>query len=772
MDMKMHTYGQNVKNCTVCRHWGKRLAVLACALSALTLSACTETDDFILRQSGVIPEEDYQKYIELRESGLLDLDGQYIAPAMTAEPSPEPEGIHVTFAKNAYMEVEYYLDAELSQPVNLKECYLKPGDCIYSAEPACKHPVTDKYSFDHFSVYAYDEAGKKGEELFWSDEDAESPHMVLRIPADYEGTEISVVPLGKYEKRMVKLTDYYETNHQQELDGTWIIDDGNDGNGLETTDDKVVVSPVTTLAVDYRYDNKKYEFVSAEPEAFYHEKGLVKFEFVHPNQNIEQFSVELRKLEGTFRFDPDDYVPEHGKVEFSYNGKLIDGVTDIEDSGIIYYTLTPDEGYHTRDEKTEGSISVNAGNQQKTKEKISEAIGFFPDRDIIVYLPQPKAGGEIEYYANGDRLLGGQRALKSGTTITMKFNHWNGWIVDAKTTKEYIVGEEDNQTVSFGGSDLSQLFKESDDHKPVLNLVVKDSMKSARFSVITSENEVADLSYDKGSKTAFYQSDREIFGSEKVGTGSNIVLSVTDDTIFNGQAMKLEIKTKDAKGNEEKFVRYVTELPAEQTIKLYGSGQQMTSPTVYERVTITVSKVDVSTYNAKPVDNAKMVVRVVDDDEPYTLKDGDVVEPSRKVEITIKPDGGWYIIGSKLLSGEYRDTMKYSDWEKDCKKILEKHTAQKLWYVTLDTSDNYGTCVYKLDGVTVSGTVGVHGGQKLELEYTITNPDYEITRSGFLGKIRDAVHKDNETSNISISEELDGTTIRRSDYIIVAQKED
>lgn len=769
MDMGMYTYKQNSNDCATHRCWGKRLAILVCALSMLILSACTEADDFILEQSRIMPEEDYQKYIELRENGQLNMDGQYIAPEMTSEPNPELEGIHVTFATNAYIDVEYYFDAELNQPVDIKQCYLKPGDCIYAAEPDCNHPVTDKYCFERFYVYAYDESGEKSEELFWS-ENTEIPNMVLRVPDDYEGTEISVEPVGKYEKRTIKLTDYYETDHRQELEGTWIIDDG---NRVETTADKVVVSPVSVLAIDYQYDAEKYEYDSSVPEAFYHERGLVKFELVYPNQNIEQFEVKLRKLEGTFRFDPDDYVPEHGKVEFFYNDKPITDVIDIEDGGYIHYKLKdPEEGYHIDEKKGEGYIRVNASNQQKTKDDIKNAIAFMSDKLFTIYLPQPQIGGEIAYYDGGDRLLGGQCTLTSQTVITMKFNHWNGWIVDANAAREYIVSEEDNQTVSFGGVDLSKLFKESDDHKPVLNLVVKDSMKAAQFAVTASENGKNNLNYDNGSKTAFYQSDREVFGGEKIGTGSNIVLSVTDDTIFNGQAMKLEIKTKDTKGNEEKFLQYVTELPVEQTIKLYGAGQQMTSPTVYESVTIMVSKVDVSTYNAKSVDHAQVIIRVVDDDEPHTLKDGEVLESSRKVEVTIKPEEGWYITGSKLLNGEYSDTMKYSDWEKDRQKILDKHTAQKLWYVTLDASDSYGTCVYKLDGITVSGRVGIREGQKLKMEYTITNPDYEIARSGVGGAWGDLTHKEKEDIDIKVTAELDGKTIKRSDYITVAKKED
>lgn len=136
------------------------------------------------------------------------------------------------------------------------------------------------------------------------------------------------------------------------------------------------------------------------------------------------------------------------------------------------------------------------------------------------------------------------------------------------------------------------------------------------------------------------------------------------------------------------------------------------------------------------------------------------------VEVTIIPENGYYITGSKLNNGVYSETMKYSKWEKEYQKILDKHSAQKLWYVTLNTADSYGNCVYKLDGVTVSGRTGIRKGQKLTLEYTLTDSNYQISRAAW------ALWESTETKTVTIpiDESLDGGTIQRSDYIEIERK--
>ena len=116
-------------------------------------------------------------------------------------------------------------------------------------------------------------------------------------------------------------------------------------------------------------------------------------------------------------------------------------------------------------------------------------------------------------------------------------------------------------------------------------------------------------------------------------------------------------------------------------------------------------------------------------------------------------------------------TMKYSKWEKDHKKILSKHTVQKTWYVTLDDADSYGTCIYKLDGKVVSGRTPIRDGQKLTLEYTLTDSNYKIVHNGFLGFVGNLTNSQKEQYDIPVSEALDGKTVKRSDYISIERKE-
>ena len=537
-------------------HICRKQIILLSLLLLVLLSGCSraEAGAKMLHSFGITSDEEYQAYISLAENGQLDENGNYASEELdgTQEFLPPDGSVHVTFAENAYISVRYYLDSGLTKPVDPQRCYLTPGDCLYAQTPDCEHPYSQWYIFDCFCIYACDENGKRTKELSWADE--ADPALVLRIPEEPTVSEVSVVPMGQYEKRTLELTDYYtdSAGAQKELDGTWIVNDE------EVSTRRTEVSPVESLFIDYRYDETVYDFVASSPSSFYHEKGLVRFELTDASEDISQYSVELRELAGSFAFDPDEYPASHGTVTFSYNGLTVDSITYIDDGGTIHYMATAQDGYlHP---SGEGYILVDASDPDKTDAAIRTAITFYPDEEVTVNLLQPETGGSIAYFVDGKKLSGQTCTLRCGTVITMEFSHWNGWIVDANAGKRYTVTEAKNQTVSITGSDISKLFRESDDHKPTLNIVVKDSMKSAIFEVVASENGKKNLSYAAGSKNSIIpdllgQNDREIFGGEKVGTGRDVVLSVTDDTIFAGHAMKLEIVTTDIKGNKGESTR-------------------------------------------------------------------------------------------------------------------------------------------------------------------------------------------------------------------------
>lgn len=745
----------------------KKIALLCCVLCLITLSGCSSTSDFLLRHSGIMSEEDYQRYIELRNSGQLDSDGRYAATELTGEQvfSPPAGSVHVTFAENAYITVRYYLDANLKTPVNVQQCYLKPGDYIYASKPECHHPSSIWYSFDRFCVYPYDSGKKQETELLWNAED-ESP-LVLQIPEDYTGAEIAVVPTGKYEKRQLEFSDYYtdSANQPQELNGIWIVND------KEVSSNILSVSPVEPLFVDFQYNPEKYAFVSSNPSSFYHENGLVRFETINATEDIDHYTVELRELEGRFLFEPANYPVKNGTVTFKYLDRVITESEYIPDGGIIQYTAIPNSGY-SRSNRT-GQIVVNVSDPDVTNTKIKEAVKFYSDGIVNVRLPRP-VGGTIEYTANGKVLTGDSCTLSAGTVITMKFKNWNGWIKNIADGTYSVTDQKNGQSASLKGIDINtDVFEEAEKHKPTLNIVLTNSVKdNITFGISAPGAKTQQgLSYASGNKTTFIpdwmgQTDRIIY-SGKVGTYPNITLTAKDDTILTGYALKLNIIMKDTRGNEYKSIRYIGSLPAEEKIELYNAANVANSATVYETINITVSEVEVVSYKTRSVNHATIKATLNDMTAPYVLKDGDVLESSRNIEIAIIPENGYYVIGSKGNNGTYSETIKYSKWEKESQKILNKHPAEKIWYVTLSNSDSYGTCVYKLDGTVVSGKVGIREGQKLTLEYTLTSSNKKIMRSGPGGFVGGLVHSKTENCTIPVSETLDGKTIQRSDYIQV-----
>lgn len=749
----------------------KKVAIL---LMILLLSGCSSAKDTILHYSGIMSEEDYEKYIELKDSGQLGQDGRYalLEPDASPQFSPPVGSIHVTFAKNAYINVEYYLDSTLKTKVDQSRCYLMPGDHIYYAPESliCEHPSSQWYEFDCFYIYTYDNSGNRSDKPFGTGGGGNT-QIVCQVPEDCGSTEISIVPMGKYVPRSIELVDYYtdSAGQAQELAGTWIVND-------KTVASRTIeVSPVDPLYVDFTYDPTKYSFVASNPSSFYHENGSVRFETTAASENVSRYSVELRSLDGTYLFDPSQYPVEHGTISFEYLGRNITDKCYIPDGGAIRYTATPHPGY--RHAKTTGQVIVNVSKPDETNERLKEATKFYSDEQVEVILPRP-VGGTIEYTAEGKILFGNKCKLPCGTVISLKFAPWNGWISSLMDGVEYTVTEQAvGQTISLAGTDInSDLFREADSHKPTLNVVLTDSAKDATFSVSSSNSQPqGNLSYETGNKNSIIpdwlgQNDRLIF-SDKVGTDQGITLAVTNDTILNGYALKLNVDTTDTKGNKSHSIRYITKLPVEETITLYGQQEIAGSSTVYETVTITVSKVEVVDYATTTIGHADVTVSLNDITVPYVLKAGDVLEPSREVRITIIPENGYYITGSKDSRGIYSETMKYSKWEQDHQKTLDKHSIQKIWYVTLDTSDAYGSCVYKLDGISVSGRIGIRQGQKLTLDYTLTDSNYKIIREGPGGFLGGIIHSDTESFNIPVSEALDDHTIRRSDYIAVKRKE-
>ena len=174
--------------------------LLCCGAAMLLLLTGCSADGWmahrVLDLAGVSKSEDYQTYEELAEQGRLDKEGHYQSPDVTEiqEQAQAHEGmVRVTFGRNSKLEVSYFYDAEQNKPVDSGNCWLKPGESIYSSEPVSRSKA-EPCELDVFRISQYDELGEKS--LFLEQEwEADKP--VLTVPADFSAAELSVEPISR-----------------------------------------------------------------------------------------------------------------------------------------------------------------------------------------------------------------------------------------------------------------------------------------------------------------------------------------------------------------------------------------------------------------------------------------------------------------------------------------------------------------------------------------------------------------------------------------------
>lgn len=280
------------KNYSVCRVQARKIMIFCCVLCSMMLSGCSKVKDQMVQFTKIVEDEDYKQYISFRDMGQLDNDGNYNDvdnSVLDSDLNVSGKGVHVSFAVNSCLDVQYYWDKGLTDLVDVDECYLKPGECIYVKKPICRSTYGRFYSFDEFRIYEYSQDQSEREEIFWMEK---SDDLTIKVPKDYTGTEVTIEPVGRYESRQLLLEDYYidSNGNKQEAGGKWVI------NGQESQNGDIEVQPAVSYMVDYIYDEDKYEFVDSQPQCINHKNGCVQFEKAEPDNENDKYAVRLRPL--------------------------------------------------------------------------------------------------------------------------------------------------------------------------------------------------------------------------------------------------------------------------------------------------------------------------------------------------------------------------------------------------------------------------------------------------------------------------------------------
>ena len=264
------------------------------ALLALSLTGCSSANNYLedqmVKKSGVLENADYLTYEGYVNDGRIDDEGYYTETTEEAVENRAP--VHVTFAENNNLKIQYYSDPEHLVQLNQSACYLNPGDSIYALVEIKDEVFSSMYEFAGFRTFEADSKGtlKETDSVSIS---GTGTDYVLSISKNFKGSELSIEPIGAYQKRVISLKDYCvdDNGNKTVLNGTWLVND------KEYNSDTVEISPVSSYIISYQYDSDEYFYMASEPECYYNNNtdGVVIFKQREPSDSTPDYSVELHE---------------------------------------------------------------------------------------------------------------------------------------------------------------------------------------------------------------------------------------------------------------------------------------------------------------------------------------------------------------------------------------------------------------------------------------------------------------------------------------------
>ena len=268
------------------------MSLVLVVLVGLTCQALWFDPDLVVNiayMKEIKDNEGYQSYKDIEEKHLLDDDGFYKEPSITKS-SDNPGATIVTFAKNNFINARYFTDRSHKDEITEGFYYALPGSSIY-AEVEVNNKQRDNYEFSGFELFEFKDQERVNNDTLKAD--YSSNGEVLHIPEDYQGTDISIMPMGHYVNKTIKLNDYFLDDQENEhnMDGEWQVNDA------LVLDDHFEINPFASYIVSYRYDPKLYFFVNSTPAAFYFNEldGQIIFSQKSNFDQAEDYEVKLHQ---------------------------------------------------------------------------------------------------------------------------------------------------------------------------------------------------------------------------------------------------------------------------------------------------------------------------------------------------------------------------------------------------------------------------------------------------------------------------------------------
>ena len=416
-----------------------RRCVVPCVLTfflAGCSSAKVNLQNTILEEmqekSGVFEDEDYQKYEELKNTGKLDLDGYVIGshPKTDTDDSEEvikTGTIHVTLSHNNHLDVQYYLDEDKTKIVD-NECWLNPGDSLYYSYALPINVKTDFYSFDTFKIYSY----LPNRTLETRINTCPKDNVVFTVPDEYNGTELSVEPIGKYSSRTLTLNDYFVDVEgiSHDARGKWIV------NKKVVEEDIAFLSPTVDCNVSYQYDPNQYYVSETRPQFFSNPEGIIHFDVVSPRESTSEFAVKVKEYT-TVTFD--------GSVKGISKVWVNDIEQKLSKNSLIHLRQGDQIKVEVKDKYVAGSNDLFAVDNPKSNEYLFEVPDsnitnmsiIVTSSDSTVFEKPVFVNGSVSVvYADTGIEIADGNIVSKDTRITVKVTPNDGYYISGNKVKE------------------------------------------------------------------------------------------------------------------------------------------------------------------------------------------------------------------------------------------------------------------------------------------------------------------------------------------------
>lgn len=282
----------------------KGSVLIISATAAVLLTGCSSVNDKVtdyigeqmLLRSDIVKDENYEDYKKYIAEGKIDENGNYVENTDESEDDHalEKGQVRVTLATNHNLKIEYSINGEHINGDNASECYLNPGEQLRATVDIAVDVYSSEYEFSAFRIYEWDGDKRTESSLSMAESNGE---WILDVPADYTGTELSVVPVGTYGMRTIAVDDYSvdENGNHISINGSWKV------NGTEITGSSAEISSVTSYTVSYEYDASKYFYVTSNPTGSLRDSDddenikIVTFEEQEADADTADYSVEIHE---------------------------------------------------------------------------------------------------------------------------------------------------------------------------------------------------------------------------------------------------------------------------------------------------------------------------------------------------------------------------------------------------------------------------------------------------------------------------------------------